>query len=99
MNSCARCGKPIDPADCFEVRGGGDGQVALLCRSEHVVAWVLRGAPWQLGRPWEAAAEERMARGPLHLTRHRDGETIAREFADAEALRTWASAGAFWGEN
>lgn len=99
MAVCARCGKAIDGNDCFEIRGQGPDQFAHLCRSEHVVAWVLRGAQWQLEKPWEAAKEDLAADGSLHLIRHRDGESITRDFANAEDLRAWASAGAFWGEN
>ena len=99
MNGCARCGKAIDANDCFELRGEQSAQVARLCRSEHVVAWVLRGAQWQVERPWEVAQEDLVATGRVHLTRHRDGEAITRDFASVEELRVWASAGAFWGEN
>jgi hypothetical protein len=53
-----------------------------LCRLEHIVAWVLRG-----GAP----------DGPLVVTRHRMGQEIVDEFASAEALRSWASAGGRWG--
>jgi hypothetical protein len=36
-DACARCGRELDPSDCFVVEGVG------LCRLEHIVAWVLRG--------------------------------------------------------
>lgn len=70
----------------------------MLCRSEHIVAWVMRGAQWQLERPWEVAAEQRAANGPIRLVRHRSGVVSEREFDDPEALREWASRGGFWSE-
>lgn len=95
---CARCGAAIDPSDHFLVRAiGGDG-TAYLCRSEHIVAWVMRGAQWQFERPWEIDADDRSAAGRVKVERVRSGTVIEREFDDAEGLRAWASAGAFWSE-
>jgi len=61
---------------------GGGGDTTGLCRLEHIVAWVLRG-----GAP----------EGPLTVTRHRLGHEVVDEFASAEDLRAWASAGGRWG--
>jgi hypothetical protein len=93
---CARCGTAIDPSDHFLVRAArGDGS-AYLCRSEHIVAWVMRGAQWQFERPWEVDAEARSASGAVRVERARSGAIIEREFDSSEDLRAWASAGAFW---
>ncbi len=95
---CARCDRAIDLADHFEIRDlAGAGQ-AFLCRSEHIVAWVLRGAGWQFERPWEIDPERRAASGRLLLIRRRAGEELSREFENIDALKEWASAGGFWAE-
>lgn len=78
------------------VHGSGAGEAAFLCRVEHIVAWVLRGAPWQLERPWEAAPEDRVAHGALVLERHRAGEKVTYKFESPEELRAWASRGGPW---
>jgi hypothetical protein len=93
---CARCGKPIDSADHFEVSQLDGEKQAFICRSEHIVAWVMRGAAWQFERPWELAESERSASGAIRATRVRAGERIVRDFDSPEELRKWASAGAFW---
>jgi hypothetical protein len=93
---CARCGKPLDPADHFKVSQPDGENKAFVCRSEHIVAWVMRGAEWQLERPWEVPERDRAAAGPVHLTRTRAGQEIERDFDSPEELRKWASAGAFW---
>jgi hypothetical protein len=93
---CARCGAAIDPSDHFVIRAIGSDGTAYLCRSEHIVAWVMRGAQWQFERPWEIDADDRSASGGVKAERARSGETIEREFDNAEDLRAWASAGAFW---
>jgi hypothetical protein len=69
---------------------------AYLCRSEHIVAWVMRGAQWQFESPWEVDAEVRSATGGVRVERARSGEIIQRSFKNTEELRAWASAGAFW---
>ena len=60
------------------------------------MAWVMRGAQWQLERPWEVDAEDRTASAGVTVERARSGETIKRAFDNTEELRVWASAGAFW---
>lgn len=95
---CARCGAAIDPSDHFEVVATVSDGVAFLCRSEHIVAWVMRGAQWQVERPWELDLEARSASGAVKARRARSGQIIEREFASAEELRAWASAGAFWSQ-
>ena len=93
---CARCGAAIDPSDHFEVLAvDGDGS-AFLCRSEHIVAWVMRGAQWQFDRPWDIDPGARSATGALKVKRSRSGQIIERDFESAEELRAWASDGAFW---
>jgi hypothetical protein len=96
---CARCGRAIDPADHFEIRSVDTDGTARLCRLEHIVAWVLRGAHWQVERPWELQPEQLSAAGPVRLVRSRSGVTMERRFADLDELRAWASAGGFWANN
>jgi hypothetical protein len=93
---CARCGAAIDPSDHFLVRAIDADGAAFLCRSEHIVAWVMRGAQWQFERPWEVDADDRSATGAVKVERVRSGAVIERDFESAERLRAWASAGAFW---
>jgi hypothetical protein len=93
---CARCGKPVDPADHFVVSQPTGDKQAFICRSEHIVAWVMRGAEWQVARPWELAKDELVASGAVRVTRVRAGEEIIRDFESTEELRKWASAGGFW---
>ncbi|MBJ7354897.1 MAG: hypothetical protein JHC98_08735 [Thermoleophilaceae bacterium] len=69
-----------------------------MCRSEHIVAWVMRGAQWQWERPWEIEPGDRSAGGPVEVERARSGASIERSFESPEELRAWASAGAFWSE-
>ena len=89
---CARCGTSIDPDDSYLVRSDdGDGQAAI-CRTEHIVAWVMRGAGWQSDTPWEAGN----ATGAVTLVRRRAGEEIVEQFESPEGLRAWASAGGHW---
>ncbi|MFT4048365.1 MAG: hypothetical protein QM648_00845 [Solirubrobacterales bacterium] len=95
---CARCGVAIDLADRFVISSSDGAGEAQLCRVEHIVAWVLRGAPWQLERPWESAAEDRAATGPIELARIRGDERIERSFDSPDELCRWASAGGLWGE-
>jgi hypothetical protein len=92
---CARCGGAIDPDDCYSVTGESGGRAAL-CRVEHIVAWVLRGAVWQLLDD-TAAAQSAAGDEQIVLTRHRSGEAIAETFSTPEELRAWASAGGPWG--
>jgi hypothetical protein len=95
---CARCGTAIDIADHFEIRAQGAAGNAFICRSEHIVAWVLRGAQWQVDRPWELAEDDRAANGAVRAIRVRSGESIERSFVDVDELRAWASSGGIWGE-
>lgn len=95
---CARCGTPVAPADHFRVSSADGTAEAVFCRSEHIVAWVLRGAQWQTDRPWEVPPVQRAAQGPLLLERVRADERIERRFKDTEELRRWSSDGGFWGE-
>lgn len=94
--SCARCGTKIDAAECFIVRDAVGPNTAHLCRLEHIVAWVLRGADWQLERPWDVPEAERNATGAVNLERVRAGAASITEFDDVDALRRWASAGGPW---
>lgn len=93
---CARCGTAIDVADCFLISDPEGERTAHLCRTEHIVAWVMRGAEWQFERPWEVDVTDRRATGELVLTRVRSGERIELSFDGPEELREWASAGGFW---
>lgn len=99
LPKCARCGRELDPVDHYLVHSEDGEHTAGFCRSEHIVAWVLRGAQWQLERPWEVAEEDRGAHGRLRLERVRRDTVIERQFEDLEALRAWASGGGVWGES
>ena len=58
----------------------------------------MRGAQWQFDRPWEIDPEARSAAGAVTARRARSGQIIERDFANAEELRAWAAAGAFWSQ-
>lgn len=96
---CARCGAAIDLADYFVIRDPSSSKCARLCRVEHIVAWVLRGAQWQLDAPWEVEALYRHACGRIQLERHRGGEVLERGFSTAAELQEWATAGGFWAKS
>lgn len=93
--ACARCGKAIDPDDSFLVIAGAGGGQAAICRVEHIVAWVMRGAGWQSERPWEDGVPK-AADGPVTLIRRRAGAELDEQFESPEGLRAWASAGGHW---
>jgi hypothetical protein len=86
---CARCGREIDPEEHFEVFGE---ESVKLCRVEHIVGWVMRGARWKDGTASEPNAS-------LTLVRRRAGAEITEVFENAEALRAWASAGGPWAKS
>lgn len=85
-----RCGNSIDRDDAYKVVDPASDEFAWICRVEHLVAWVMRGAGWDSGTS-SAGAE-----APLALERHRAGATTTHEFDNPEALRAWASAGGPW---
>lgn len=85
-----RCGNDVDPGDAYKVIDPDGDDFAWVCRVEHIVAWVLRGAGWDSGTA--NAADD----APVALERHRAGETTAYSFENPEALRAWASAGGPW---
>lgn len=93
---CARCGRATDPADRYLIRDGEGPGAAAICRVEHIVAWVLRGAAWQIERPWEVDETARAAHGGVIVERHRAGTVATEVFEDVEALRSWASSGGPW---
>lgn len=86
---CARCGREIDPEEHYEVVGD---QRVKICRVEHIVGWVMRGAKWQDGTTAQVDAQ-------LTLIRKRSGLEITDVFGSPEALRAWASAGGPWGKS
>lgn len=87
---CARCGRAVDSDDRFLVRSLDSTEHAAICRIEHVVAWVMRGARWQSSnRDADPAAA-------VILERDRAGTTTEFEFENVEKLREWASAGGPW---
>jgi hypothetical protein len=96
---CARCGAAIDPADHYLIAPIDGDQRVLICRSEHIVAWLLRGGQWSCERPWEVDPEDRAASGGLAVTRVRSGNRIVRDFASPGELQAWASSGGIWGED
>lgn len=85
-----RCGNAVDPDDSYKVMDPESDEFAWICRVEHLVAWVLRGAGWDSGSA-NAAPDV-----PLILERHRAGARTTYEFENPEALRAWASAGGPW---
>lgn len=89
--NCARCAREIDSDDAYSVVDALTEQTVWICRVEHIVAWVMRGAKFGDGR------NARPAEGALRLTRHRSGTQTEYAFDNPEALRAWASAGGPWG--
>lgn len=87
---CARCGRAIDPEDRFTVRSHDGVEHASICRIEHLVAWVMRGARWQ------SSNRDAEPTAPVVLERDRAGTTTEVEFENVEKLREWASAGGPW---
>lgn len=93
---CARCGKDLDSNNMYLAHDSSSARSAGLCRVEHIVAWVMRGAEWQVEKPWELAPDERTAEGEIELLRRRDGTETTTAFESPDALRQWASAGGPW---
>jgi hypothetical protein len=97
-SSCSWCGTSVDPDDGFRLHEGR--RVAVFCRLEHVVPWVMRGARWLEGEaehsaPGGACAEcEREA--ALLLVRHRGEHRIPDGFCSLEHVADWAKAGGRW---
>lgn len=72
------------------VSNGESSRRAWICRVEHIVAWVLRGASWDSGQGNATAGNA------LKLTRFRAGTANEFIFDGPEELREWASAGGPW---
>lgn len=87
---CARCGRQIDADDNFVVRSLDGTEHAAICRIEHVVAWVMRGARWP------SSNRDADPTAPVRLERNRAAEVTEFEFENVEKLREWASAGGPW---
>lgn len=86
-----RCGNAIDHDDAYKVLDPESQEYAWICRVEHLVAWVLRGAGWDSGQSSADPSDS------LKLERHRAGSVSEHSFKNPEALRSWASAGGPWG--
>lgn len=79
-----------------------------FCRLEHVIPWVMRGAPWDPGGALARPAVEpsplkcsecgRALAQPaaLRLVRHRGAHRIPDAFCSLDHLRAWAVAGGRW---
>lgn len=80
----------IDSEDCYSVSSADLSRRVWICRVEHIVAWVLRGATWDDGQ------DDASSDGRLKLTRFRAGTASELVFDDPERLREWASAGGPW---
>lgn len=79
--------------------------MAVFCRLEHVVPWVIAARPWAaeggptagIERP-QSCSQCGAALGPdqLLLVRHRAAHRITDGFCDRAELGAWATAGGRW---
>ena len=104
---CSWCRVAVSRDEGFRAFEPAAERRAVFCRLEHVVPWVIRGAPWAPG-PVDPAElrdglRERCAQcgdalGMTHvlLVRHRGEHRIADGFCGTAHLQQWASAGGRW---
>jgi hypothetical protein len=103
---CDWCGERVDPGDGYRLAEHAGDRVAVFCRLEHVVPWVIQGAHWRPAEPIEPGPAEPGDRcahcgaelGEVHLvlTRHRGEHRVPDAFCSVDHLLEWAKAGGRW---
>jgi hypothetical protein len=102
---CSWCGRAVEPGDGFRAAAHPGEGVAVFCRLEHVVPWVMRGGRWQAGET--AGARWQMAEACSHcgqqlgdvqvqLIRHRGEHRIQDAFCSVDHMADWAKQGGRW---
>jgi hypothetical protein len=104
--TCTRCGAGVSPSDGFRLYGPEGKRVAVFCRLEHVVAWVIRGAlpdAGGAGQPAGAVGESacahcgsKLGETRVLLVRNRGEARVADPFCSTDHLLDWAKAGGRW---
>jgi hypothetical protein len=101
---CTWCGTAVGEDDGFRVGQPEGEHLAVFCRLEHVVPWILQGPTWEDGRivasgePDDALGRCAQCGDPLGaervlVVRHRDRHRIADAFCRLEHLLDWAKGG------
>lgn len=104
---CSWCGAEVGRDEGYRLAEEAGERVAVACRLEHVVPWVMQGPHWNPGVLAERPREEEELRqcaicgADVDDTRvlavhHRGEHRIADAFCGAEHLRAWAAAGGRW---
>jgi hypothetical protein len=97
----------VDPDEGFRAAEEAGERVAVFCRLEHVVPWVMQGPHWEAGalaaRPAPDPELERCAQCGVDvddtrvvLVHHRGEHRIADAFCGTDHLLAWAHAGGRW---
>jgi hypothetical protein len=103
-DSCAWCGRAIDPEDGWRVEATPGARRAAFCRLEHIVPWSIQGAHWEAGEGGEVAGGgdacahcgEPLGAVRVTLVRHRGEHRIPDAFCSVDHLVEWAKAGGRW---
>jgi hypothetical protein len=101
---CSWCGTSVSAEEGFRVAEPVAERKAVFCRLEHVVPWVIQGAPWSEGRivrrdePDDALGRcalcgEALGDARVLVVRHRGTHRIADGFCRLEHLHEWAKGG------
>jgi hypothetical protein len=104
---CAWCGADVDRDEGFRAAEPAGERRAAFCRLEHVVPWVMHGAPWEAGRALPdgddghglgvcAQCGADLGDTRVVLVRHRGEHRIADAFCGVEHLHDWARRGGRW---
>ena len=105
---CSWCGVDVDEDEGFRAAEPAGERVAVFCRLEHIVPWVIQGAHWEAGTlpgvdPDTGHGLGRCAQCTAGLTdtyvllvRHRGEHRIADAFCDVDHLLEWSKAGGRW---
>ena len=108
QGACSWCGVAVDDDEGFRAAEPAGERVAVFCRLEHVVPWVIQGAHWEPGRLEGVDDDTGYGLGrcaqctaPLEdayvlLVRHRGEHRIADAFCGADHLLEWAKGGGRW---
>lgn len=97
---------PVAADEGFRAAEAETDRVAVFCRLEHVVPWIMRGARWEPARVLDdddgvalgvcALCGSEVGPGRVLLVRHRGRHRIGDAFCRVEHLLEWAKRGGRW---
>ena len=106
--ACSWCGVAVEQDEGFRAAEPAGERVAVFCRLEHIVPWVIQGAHWDAGTLPGVDGDNGLGLGRcahctaalddtyVLLVRHRGEHRIADTFCNADHLLDWAKAGGRW---